>query len=164
MRSSFYIVCILLVCCNDQKNESANANADTTKTVSPHADSLAAEKNPDTAFPSGSLRAADNPHWKKKKDEGVHFFVVGNEPFWSLELRNQQRVNFRLSDWQSDSVIAVTTSFQSGKKNEIVAKEFRLFIIPGKCSDGMSDFIYDYQVEVFFKGVRYKGCGIDLTE
>jgi uncharacterized membrane protein len=27
------------------------------------------------------------------------------------------------------------------------------------CSDGMSDFIYEYKVQVTFNGKKYSGCG-----
>lgn len=107
-------------------------------------------------------RAADNPHWKKKKYEGVHFIVIGNEPFWNLEFRNNQSIIFLLADWKKSIEIPVDQSFRPGVKNEINAKDIVLYIIPETCSDGMSDYTYDYTVRVIYKSTPYQGCGISL--
>ena len=107
-------------------------------------------------------RASDNEHWKKKKAEGVDFMVIGNEPFWNLEVRNLKSLKFHLSDWEEPVEIPFTGKVESGKFNEVSAKDIEVRIVPEECSDGMSDFGYDYSVLVTYKGVLYKGCGIAL--
>ena len=124
-------------------------------------DSLSVER---TVIEKGKTqpRAADNPHWKKKKAEGVHFLVIGNEPFWNLELRNNQSLLFRLAEWEEAVEIPIEGKFESGIINELKGKGIEVSILPQECSDGMSDYGYDYAVTVKYKGKEYKGCGIAL--
>lgn len=161
MKLLLIIITVCFACCNDSNQQTGIDSRDTVnrKKFAPNSVTL---KNKDTIPPSLSPRAIDNPHWKKKREEGVDFFVVGNEPFWSLELKNGMQVNFRLAEWERDSMVRIDQSFQPGKKNDINANGIQILISPGQCSDGMSDYIYDYGVIVVYKGLHYQGCGIDL--
>ena len=35
-----------------------------------------------------------------------------------------------------------------------------IMISPQFCSDGMSDFMYEYKVGLQYKGKKYSGCGV----
>lgn len=108
--------------------------------------------------------AAENNQWVKKKKEGAAFFGVGNEPFWNIEIRNNESVLFHLADWQlpknfipsdpeyfRDSIIYKATADSA---------QLKITIYNAFCSDGMSDNIYDNAVKVAYKNKIYKGCGI----
>ena len=107
-----------------------------------------------------------NPSWKQKQIEGIDFIAVGNEPFWNIEIDNEKMIMFKLADWKKP----VTIPFQK----PLVTKDsstyhllsgtdkLRITIYSQFCSDGMSDFLYQYKVAVYFKGVTYRGCGVML--
>ena len=110
---------------------------------------------------------ANNPTWKDKKAAGVHFVGLGNEPFWSLEVDKNKGVTFNTPEMKtpvqvtySDPTVTSNTRnyhLQTGNivLDVIISQQF--------CSDGMSDFIYDYKVEVEYKGRKYSGCGSMLN-
>ena len=108
--------------------------------------------------------AAENDIWIKKKKEGAAFFGVGNEPFWNVEIHNNESVLFHLAEWQlpknfiptepqyfRDSIIYNATSDSA---------QLKVTVYNSFCSDGMSDNIYDNAVKVEYKNKIYKGCGI----
>ncbi len=108
--------------------------------------------------------ALQNDVWQNKKKEGVEFFGIGNEPFWSIEIDEQQSIQFRLADWAKPiSLKAVSpvrnadsTIYKMGKDTAaLIVVIFNQF-----CSDGMSDNIYNNKVRVVYKGIEYNGCGI----
>lgn len=109
--------------------------------------------------------AAGQPVWNKKKLKGIDFVGMGNEPFWNVEIIGT-RVSFKLVDWKKP----IYASMGEMEKNvdstayylQTANKKWSLKILPHLCSDGMSDFIYEYQVEVNYEGTIYKGCGIKL--
>jgi uncharacterized membrane protein len=107
-----------------------------------------------------------NPSWKQKQSEGVDFLGVGNEPFWSLEIDNEKRIVFKLADWKKAVIVPVqkpSVSKDSTVYNLLSEKSvLRISVYPQFCSDGMSDFLYQFKVAVNFKGITYKGCGILL--
>lgn len=108
--------------------------------------------------------ASENEPWRKKGKEGVAFFAVGNEPFWNLEIRQNEQLAFHLAEWSTprqftgaslttrgDSLVyAVNTDSTS-----LTATIYNRF-----CSDGMSDFIYTHTILVNYNGRQLKGCGI----
>ena len=109
--------------------------------------------------------AAGQPVWHQKKLKGIDFVGMGNEPFWNAEIRGK-RVSFKLMDWKKPiianmgemekNVDSTAYYLQTGNK------KWSLKILPHLCTDGMSDFIYEYKVEVNYDGTIYKGCGIKL--
>lgn len=107
-----------------------------------------------------------NPSWKQKQIQGIDFIGIGNEPFWSLEIDNEKMVQFKLADWKKPVIVPVempivtkdSTLYNLKTENNLL----RIIIYPQFCSDGMSDFLYQYKVVVMFKGSLYKGCGVML--
>lgn len=111
--------------------------------------------------------ANDNPVWMKKKSKGVLFTGIGTEPFWNLEMKNE-KMYFKMADWQSPIVAAID---ERKKNNDTIIytlasnkRQWKVSILPEICSDGMSDFIYQYKVMVYYDGKDYQGCGINLSE
>ena len=110
--------------------------------------------------------AVINPSWKQKQSEGVDFIGVGTEPFWSLEIDNEKMVQFKLSDWKKPIIVAVQKPIVTKDSTLYTLSSegmpLRVIIYPQFCSDGMSDFLYQYKVVVSLKGNTYKGCGVML--
>ena len=110
--------------------------------------------------------AVINPSWKKKQSEGVDFIGVGNEPFWSLEIDNEKMISFKLADWKKPVTVPVqkptVTKDSTLYTLSSEGMPLRVIIYQQFCSDGMSDFLYQYKVAVSFKGNSYKGCGVML--
>ena len=165
MNRLLFLLLILSAC-----TENSQPTADNSKDASDSfelpviADTLKTKPKTTKVISPGTNRprAADNPHWKKKKYEGVHLLVIGNEPFWNLEFRNNQSILFLLADWEKAIEIPIDQSFKPGVKNEIQGKDIVVYVMPETCSDGMSDYVYDYSVTVIYKDTTYKGCGIAL--
>lgn len=111
--------------------------------------------------------AANNSVWNKKRLQGIDFTGLGNEPFWSLEIDNEKFILFNLAGWEKPVIVPV--------EKPVINKDSTLYnlktdttnwtvtVFPQFCSDGMSDYLYQYKVNVNYKGTLYKGCGIMLN-
>lgn len=108
--------------------------------------------------------ATENDAYSKKKKKGLAFFAVGNEPFWNLEIRQNEQLAFHLAEWKeplqftnaslitkNDSLVYSATSDSSS----LVAIIYNRF-----CSDGMSDYTYTHSIRVIYNGKTFMGCGI----
>ena len=108
--------------------------------------------------------AQDNEVWRNKKEAGIEFFGVGNEPFWNIEIDEQKAIAFHLADWSQpvlfkptkpialpDSLVYQTAN-DSARLSVVIYNRF--------CSDGMSDNIYPQKLKVMYNGQTYNGCGI----
>lgn len=111
--------------------------------------------------------ASANTAWNEKKNQGIDFVGVGNEPFWSLEIDNEKMILFKLADWKKSIIVAIETpivkkdsTFYSLESEKI---NWSVTILPQFCSDGMSDFLYQQKVVVRYNGVAYTGCGVQLN-
>ncbi len=112
--------------------------------------------------------ARNNPAWDKKRLQGADFAAIGNEPFWDLEINYEKSISFKLADWKQ----AVTTSIEKPllDKDSTIYKlksdtiKWTITIFPQFCNDGMSDYLYQYKVNVKYNGILYKGCGVMLSE
>ncbi len=117
------------------------------------------------AFPmmqSPSIQS--NKVWQEKRNQGILFFGIGNEPFWSVEVAGDNKINFQLSDWNAPETFNVTSSVNkdgmlvyngTGDTAMISLTIYRQF-----CSDGMSDFVYPRKVEVQLGNTSFSGCGM----
>ncbi len=108
--------------------------------------------------------AMQNKTWSNKKEEGIVFFGIGNEPFWSIEVNNTDSISFQLSEWQKPVTMKITSS--QNIKDSIVysgqsdSSSLRLTVLPYFCSDGMSDYVYRNKVSVLYNNHIYNGCGM----
>ena len=111
--------------------------------------------------------AADHPAWVEKRKEGVLLFGVGNEPFWSIELKKDS-LSFQLSDWDKPLRLKLGTIHHSGDSSSFEAASdsanIQLIVYPYFCSDGMSDFIYRNRIRVNYNGQAYRGCGMEMDK
>jgi uncharacterized membrane protein len=89
------------------------------------------------------------------------FHVVGNEPFWSLEI-TASVLRFRTPEDtagvlfpQGGRSVAGDTLIWSGSAGNRTI-EARLW--PAECSDGMSDRVWTYRAIVRVDTVSYRGC------
>lgn len=112
--------------------------------------------------------AAENRAWQKRKLEGIDFYGIGNEPFWNIEIDNEEMIRFRLADWKEPVQIPagspVITETRISYSLSTEPKSFEITILPEFCSDGMSDYLYEYTIKVNYQGKLYKGCGIFLNK
>jgi uncharacterized membrane protein len=106
--------------------------------------------------------AMQNPVWKNKK--GVIVFGIGNEPFWSVELDQQDSISFLLADWNHPVKMKAGSAFNSKDSIGYIAgndsAHLRVTIFPHFCSDGMSDYVYRNKVRVHYNQKVYNGCAI----
>ena len=112
--------------------------------------------------PSGTA----NDSWRQKGEQGIDFYAIGNEPFWSIEIDNERMILFKVADWEKPVIVPI----EKPKifRDSIVylipdSNNLRITILNEFCSDGMSDFLYEQKVQVRHKGQLYKGCGMYLT-
>jgi uncharacterized membrane protein len=108
--------------------------------------------------------AGDIEVWRNKKNKGVEFFGVGNEPFWNVEIDEQQSIIFQLADWskpqQYKPVTPMSSTDSSVYNTSNGSSNLRVTIYNQFCSDGMSDNMYNHRVSVNYNGTIYNGCGI----
>jgi hypothetical protein len=104
--------------------------------------------------------------WKIKKDAGVVWIGLGNEPFWSVEYNETGNMVFRLAEWKegigwkADQVKTAKDSIVYTARND--SSDIKITLRRDVCSDGMSDRVYDRSVKVEFGGQVYNGCGVVL--
>lgn len=107
---------------------------------------------------------------QKKADQGIDFYALGNEPFWSLDMDFEKEFQFKNIDGLSIIVPAIegvkamdadVTRYRSvNESHELIIQVHRQ-----NCSDTMSDNKFDYKVTVDYKELGDKvyskliGCG-----
>jgi uncharacterized membrane protein len=110
---------------------------------------------------------ADKKRLKEKADAGIDFIGHGNEPFWGLEIDKGNKIVFSQPDIKEPVSMPYSEPGISGNTKEyhIQAGTSKLDIIISSqfCSDGMSDFLYEYKVSVVYNGKTYSGCGLMLN-
>ncbi len=107
---------------------------------------------------------------KKKWDEGIAFYALGNEPSWSLDLSQADSLTFKAPNGKKYS-FPVTESLAIIDPNII---DYRLYtdeaeilvqMVQKPCNDSMSGNSFSYQVNITFKlasdkdGQVFQGCG-----
>ncbi len=107
---------------------------------------------------------------QKKASQGIDFYALGNEPFWSLDMDFDKDFQFKNLDGLSIIVPAIegvkamdvdVTRYRSVNDSyELIIQIFRQ-----DCSDTMSDNKFDYMISVDHKKIsekdytRLSGCG-----
>jgi len=90
---------------------------------------------------------------------GRLFHALGTEPFWSVKVSPGQ---LRYSSPETPEVSFVSSEAKDGKgvrySGTMNGKSLSLMIVPGKCSDGMSDTVYEWQAELTIAGQTEQGC------
>jgi uncharacterized membrane protein len=116
-------------------------------------------------FPMKSLQdAMQNATWKNKAKQGASFIGIGTEPFWNIELDNQDSLSFQVSEWKQPLRVKIDSSFNNIDSAGYIAQadsvQIRVTIFPHFCSDGMSDFVYRNKIKVQYNQQTYSGCGV----
>jgi uncharacterized membrane protein len=110
---------------------------------------------------------ADNKVLKEKTNAGIDFVAHGNEPFWSLEIDKGNTITFNRPDMKMPASVPYTEpSVVNNIRQyhiESEATKLDITISSAFCSDGMSDFIYEYKVDLTYNGKKYSGCGTLLN-
>ncbi|MBA2251075.1 MAG: copper resistance protein NlpE N-terminal domain-containing protein, partial [Chitinophagaceae bacterium] len=112
--------------------------------------------------------APESAAWKKRKGDGIDIIGTGNNPFWSVEIDNEKLILFKFSTTEKPVIVPIempvitrdstvySTRTESGEPLKIaISSKF--------CNDGVSDHVYEYQMEAWYKGQLYKGCAVILN-
>lgn len=114
------------------------------------------------SFPMNRLtQVTANPVWQTKKAEGVHLYAIGTEPFWSVEVTNEDSLLLNMPDWNKPlrAKLSATNLVKDSTIYASYTDSLQLTVYPLFCSDGMSDFLYTKKVKLQYRGQIYRGCG-----
>ncbi|QFU76548.1 hypothetical protein EY643_13265 [Halioglobus maricola] len=104
--------------------------------------------------------------WEDARRRGVNFRAVGNEPAWSLEIRDGQNILFRGDYGSTVLLFPDQVKSENGDVREYAAEAsgHRLSVVIDNafCRDTMADVEYPFSVTIELDGRRYRGCGRDL--
>jgi uncharacterized membrane protein len=110
---------------------------------------------------------ADKGRLKEKADAGIDFIGHGNEPFWSVEIDKGNKITFSSPNLKEPVSVPYVESVMANDTREYhiqsEATKLDITISPQFCSDGMSDFLYEYKVTVKYNKKDYSGCGTMLS-
>jgi uncharacterized membrane protein len=112
--------------------------------------------------------APENPSWKKRKSEGVDIVGNGNDPFWSLEIDNEKFIYFKLTALAKPIIVPIEKpSINKDSTVYSIVTEggapLKVSISSKFCNDGVSDHLYEYKMNVWYKGQLYRGCAVLLN-
>jgi uncharacterized membrane protein len=137
-----------------------------TQAPAPPRDAPAATPAQGSANPTPSAPSTAPPMAQAKRAAGqenepvLAWRAMGTEPFWGVRV-------------DGDSLVFTTPEDQAGKTMHgrrvpspagvvIFGNDgstgFNLYILPGECSDGMSDNRYQYESRFIYGDTTYKGC------
>ncbi len=113
-----------------------------------------------------SSPAEENPEvFDRKREAGIDFVALGNEPFWSLDIDFEKAMTFKTPDNQDSIVIAIPEA-QRAKINTTLVYDttteagiFKVQMLKEPCTDNMSGALFEYTVEIDRQGKTYTGCG-----
>lgn len=110
---------------------------------------------------------ADKTRLKEKADAGIDFIGHGNEPFWSVEIDKGNKIIFSSPNLKEPVSVPYAEPALSNNIREYhiqtEAAKLDITISPQFCSDGMSDFLYEYKVSLKYNGKDFSGCGTLLS-
>ena len=86
--------------------------------------------------------------------------ALGTEPFWSIEIAPE---GLRYSDPESiegTTFAAQAAPAEGGMRwsGTLAGQPLRLLVVPGTCSDGMSDTVYPFKAVLVRGGQTLSGC------
>ena len=115
-------------------------------------------------FLLGSLTVA----WAEEQP----LICFGNEPFWSLELTEPQTARFSTPDslpadyhGAANTLVPRTETVWRGRPIAAAGGELVAFLRKGPCSDGMSDVVHPYSVNISLPDGRHLGgcCRVPIV-
>ena len=109
----------------------------------------------------------ENTSWKKRRTEGVEILGTGGDPYWSVEIDKDKFILFKAPTIQRPVIVPI--ELPQPTKDSLVysittdgGNLLKVSIAPGFCTDGLSDHIYEYRMNVNYKGQTYRGCAVLL--
>jgi uncharacterized membrane protein len=112
--------------------------------------------------------APENPAWRQKKSEGIDIIGIGSDPFWNVEINSEKFILFKLAT--ADKPVIVPAEKPSVTRDSMVysitteaGNPLKISIAPRFCNDGIGDHLYEYRMNVWYKGQQYKGCAVKLN-
>jgi uncharacterized membrane protein len=112
--------------------------------------------------------APESLAWKKRKSEGVDIIGTGSEPFWSVEIDNEKFILFKLTGAPRPVIVPIEKPVIN-KDSSVWAINtdggnlLKVSVSSRFCGDGVSDHVYEYKMNVWYKGTMYKGCAVILN-
>ena len=107
--------------------------------------------------------------WEDAKLRGVDFRAVGNEPGWTLEIRNSEQILFVTNYGQDRYVfpapepVSNAATHTTEYKTSADGKALTVTLKGKRCDDTMADDeTYPTTVTIQFDGRHYMGCGTPL--
>ena len=100
-------------------------------------------------------------HHEKLKSDGIVFNASGNEPFWNVQIGNDNTLTYRTPDQEIHSTLS---AFDSHLAENVISFEIEdehatLEIAPEVCFDSMSGFMFSHNVSLQIGSTNYTGCG-----
>jgi uncharacterized membrane protein/uncharacterized lipoprotein NlpE involved in copper resistance len=110
-----------------------------------------------------------NASWQKRKSEGIDIVGTGTEPFWSIEIDKEKLILFRLLGVDKPVIVPIEKPSISKDSTTYSVKtdggvSLKISISSAFCGDGMSDHLYEYKMNVYYRDKVYKGCAVMLTD
>ena len=91
------------------------------------------------------------------------FTGFGTEPFWSVYVIHNNKIVFHPADGPDAELPYVAASAPDSVTTRYISKNdstlLELTIIKKNCSDGMSEDIHPYSVDLSVNKNKYSGCG-----
>ena len=108
--------------------------------------------------------------WEHAKLSGVDFRGVGNEPGWTLEIRESDRIDFVWDYGSRRLSVPITQRLDGDRETVFLAgteaaggpPRLQVTLSPGPCPDTMSDETFSTRVSVLLDERAYRGCGEPL--
>ena len=111
----------------------------------------------------------ENASWKKRRSEGVEILGTGGDPYWTVEIDKEKYILFKSPTMPKAVIVPIEKPITSKDSlvyniNDGGGNMLKVSIAPGFCTDGVSDHIYEYHMNVAYKGQSYKGCAVLLDK
>lgn len=96
------------------------------------------------------------------KKEGVTFVSNGNEPFWSVQINEDDEINYQTPESSWTAPVSDKQEYEDEQIYQAETDEnaLKVTIINEYCQDTMSGFLFTHKVQVQLKGEpNMDGCG-----
>lgn len=112
--------------------------------------------------------APDNAAWTKRKADGIDIIGNGNDPFWNIEIDREKLILFKFSVNEKPVIVPIekpiiTRDSTVYNVRTESGEAMKISILSKFCNDGVSDHVYEYQMNASYKGRQYKGCAVILN-
>ena len=124
-------------------------------------DGASAEPSADAASAASAATAKSSFKVAAPKPEPakLRFQALGTEPFWAVDVMTGK---LRYSSPEVSGITFASTEMKGGKgtrySGTMKGQAISLLIEPGKCSDGMSDTVYQWKAALTIAGKTEQGC------